>query len=236
MSLSTLILLPWAVPLHGDLCITFTQRNSPSSVSVQASSQVFIFSQRSLITLGLVGITPAAGFIPVYVAVLVGAVTSVTCFFAAKYKYLLRVDEGLDIFAIHGVGGVMGDILTGFFASKNVPAMDGASIGEFEYAGGWWDRHYAQMGYQLAAALTCASWSFVLSYILLFIINKIPGCRIRVIEQEELEGLDEIYLEDGPIMGYAPFKTIPMAYHDGVDGRCPSGSVLPSEKTEAHQA
>jgi Amt family ammonium transporter len=98
---------------------------------------------------GLVGITPAAGFILVYVAV-VGVVTSLTSFFTAKYKYLLRVDEGLDIFAIHGVGGVMGDILTGFFASKNVPALDGSSV---EHLGGWWDQHYVQMGYQLAAAI-----------------------------------------------------------------------------------
>ena len=184
---------------------------------------------------GLVGITPAAGFIPVYTAVLVGAVTSSACFFAAKYKYLLRVDEGLDIFAIHGVGGVMGDILTGFFASKNVPAMDGASIGEFEYAGGWWDQHYAQMGFQLAAAATCAAWSFCISYILLFIINKIPGCRIRVTEQEELEGLDEIYLEDGPIMGYAVHNSDGTITY-GVGEHSPAGSVVPVEKTDAQRA
>jgi Amt family ammonium transporter len=145
-----------------------------------------------------VGITPAAGFIPVYVAALVGAITSFSCFYTAKYKYLLRVDEGLDIFAIHGVGGVVGDILTGLFASKNVPAMDGESV---EYLGGWWDQHYKQMGYQMAAALSCAAWSFIVSIILLFIINCIPGMHIRASEQEELEGLDEIYLEDGPISG-----------------------------------
>jgi len=111
----------------------------------------------------------------VYVAPVVGGVTSFTCFFVAKYKYVLHIDEGLDIFALHGVGGVMGDILTGFFASKNVPAMDGVSV---TYAGGWWDQHYAQMGYQLAAAVVCASWSFAISLILLFVIDRIPGCHI----------------------------------------------------------
>ena len=189
------------------------------------------------LTSGLVGITPAAGFIPVYVAVLVGAVTSVACFYAAKYKYLLRVDEGLDIFAIHGVGGIVGDILTGFFASKNVPAMDGFSVGDFEYAGGWWDHNYRQMGVQIAAALTCASWSFVISYILLFVINKIPGCHIRVSEQEELEGLDETYLEDGPLFGYSEIKvdsTITYGVGSGSDSH--AGSVLPVEKTEAQKA
>jgi ammonium transporter, Amt family len=185
---------------------------------------------------GLVGITPAAGFVPVYVAPLVGAATCVTSFFTAKYKYVLGIDEGLDIFAIHGVGGLMGDILTGFFASKNVPAMNGASIGDFEYAGGWWDQHYAQMGYQLAAAVTCAAWSFVISCILLFVINKIPGCRIRATEQEELEGLDEIYLEDGPITGYAALKEEhPGTVTYGIGESIPTGSVLPSEKTEANR-
>jgi Amt family ammonium transporter len=161
--------------------------------------------------------------------VLVGAITSVTCFYTAKYKYLLRVDEGLDIFAIHGVGGVMGDILTGFFASKNVPAMDGVST---TYLGGWWDQHYAQMGYQLAAALTCASWSFVISIILLFIINKIPGMHIRASEQEELEGLDECYLEDGPIMGSSTIKRDETITY-GVAS--PAASVLPAEKTESQR-
>lgn len=176
------------------------------------------------------GITPAAGYVPVYVASLVGVVTSCTSFFVAKYKYLLRIDEGLDIFALHGVGGVVGDILTGLFASKNIPAMDGVSIGESEYAGGWWNQHYKQMGYQVTAALTCATWSFCISYSLLFIINKIPGCRIRVTEQEELEGLDEIYLEDGPITGYSIHKS------DGPSityGYSPTGSVIPREKSES---
>lgn len=52
------------------------------------------------------------------------------------------------------------------------------------------------MGYQLAAATTCAAWSFVISIILLFIINKIPGCHIRATEEEELRGLDYKYFSD----------------------------------------
>jgi Amt family ammonium transporter len=110
-----------------------------------------------------------------------------------KYKYLLRIDEGLDIFAIHGVGGFVGDILTGFFAAPYVPAMDGVSN---QYAGGWWAKNWKQMGYQLAAATTCATWSFVVSVILLFIINRIPGCHIRVTEDDELSGLDYKYFSD----------------------------------------
>lgn len=142
---------------------------------------------------GLVGITPAAGYVPIYVAALVGALTSCASYFTVKYKYLLRIDEGLDIFAIHGVGGFVGDILTGFFAANYVPAMDGKSN---TYAGGWWNQNWKQMGYQLAAACTCALWSFVVSIVLLFIINKIPGLHLRATEEDELKGLDFKYFHD----------------------------------------
>jgi Amt family ammonium transporter len=112
---------------------------------------------------------------------------------STEYKHLIGVDEGLDIFAIHGVGGFVGDILTGFFAASYVPAMDGVNNA---YSGGWWERHWVQMGYQLAAACTCAVWSFVISCILLFIINKIPYMHLRVSEEEELRGIDFKYFHD----------------------------------------
>lgn len=143
---------------------------------------------------GLVGITPAAGYVPVSVAALIGLLTSIVSFYAARYKYLISIDEGLDIFAIHGVGGVVGDLLTGIFAANWVPALDGVS-GD-SYAGGWWNGNWVQMGYQLVAALTCATWSFVVSCILLFIINKIPGLHLRVREEDEIRGLDYKYLHD----------------------------------------
>ncbi|KAG5657820.1 hypothetical protein KAF25_007853 [Fusarium avenaceum] len=143
---------------------------------------------------GLVGITPAAGFTPIYVAPVIGAVTTVGCFYCVKYKYLLSIDDGLDIFAIHGIGGVIGDILTGLFAAKFVPALDGVS-GD-SYAGGWWEGNYRQLGLQLAGAVTCAAWSFVVSCILLFVINKIPGLHLRASEEHEVRGLDFKYLSD----------------------------------------
>ncbi|EKD20965.1 ammonium transporter [Drepanopeziza brunnea f. sp. 'multigermtubi' MB_m1] len=149
---------------------------------------------------GLVGITPAAGFVEVYVAAIIGAMTAVCSFFATRYKNYISIDDGLDIFALHGVGGFVGDILTGLFASSWVPALDGASGNS--YAGGWWDRHWKQMGYQLAAACSCAAWSFTISCILLFIINRIPGCHIRAKEEDELLGLDAKYFSDVEFSGY----------------------------------
>ena len=142
---------------------------------------------------GLVGITAAAGFVPVYTSCLIGFLTSVSCFYCNKYKYLIGIDEGLDIWALHGMGGIVGDILTGFFAADFVNAMDGVTTTN---PGGWWNRHWAQMGYQLAAALTCAAWSFTISCLLLFVINKIPGLHIRATEEDELQGLDQKYFSD----------------------------------------
>ena len=104
------------------------------------------------------------------------------------------MDEGLDIFAIHGVGGFVGDLLTGIFAAQYVPALDGVS--GTTYTGGWWNANYRQLGIQLAGALTCAAWSFLVSCILLFVINKIPGLHIRESEEHELRGLDFKYLSD----------------------------------------
>ncbi|KAH6884187.1 ammonium transporter AmtB-like domain-containing protein [Thelonectria olida] len=170
---------------------------------------------------GLVGITPAAGYVPVYVSALIGFLTSIVCFYAAKYKYLLSVDDGLDIFAIHGVGGFFGDILTGLFAAQFVPALDGVS-GD-TYAGGWWDHNWRQLGLQLAGATTCAAWSFFVSCLLLFVINKIPGLHLRASEDKELQGLDFAYLSDVDWEMMASGHTMVMT--DGVSNSRGSGSI-----------
>lgn len=130
----------------------------------------------------------------VYVSPLVGIITAICCFYTVRYQHILRVDDGLDIFAIHGVGGYVGDILTGLFAHKMVPALDGVSGDTYE--GGWWNGNFRQLGLQLAGATTCAAWSFFVSCILLFLINKIPGMHLRATEEDELRGLDYAYIED----------------------------------------
>lgn len=150
---------------------------------------------------GLVGITPAAGFTPIYVAALIGLLTATCCFYTNKYKYLLSIDEGLDIFAIHGVGGYVGDILTGFFAASWVPALDGKS--GTTYAGGWWEGNWIQLEYQFAGATTCAGWAFGVSCVLLFIIDRIPGCHLRETEEDEIRGLDYKYLADADYEWFA---------------------------------
>lgn len=66
---------------------------------------------------GLVAITPGSGFVPAWSAVIFGAVAGSACNYATKVKFYLGIDDALDIFAVHGIGGFVGNILTGFFAA-----------------------------------------------------------------------------------------------------------------------
>ena len=77
---------------------------------------------------GLVGITPAAGFVTVLGAVLIGAITATACFFAVNLKSKLQFDDSLDTFPVHGVGGTVGAILTGIFATKLVNPAGGNGL------------------------------------------------------------------------------------------------------------
>ncbi|BFZ57598.1 ammonium transporter Amt1 [Savitreella phatthalungensis] len=137
---------------------------------------------------GLVAITPASGFVQPWAAFVIGVCGGTACNWATKLKYWIRVDDALDIFASHAVGGIVGGILTGLFASSSVAALDGAS----QIPGGWIDHHYIQLGYQLAGICAGAAWSFTVSCILLAIMNFIPGLSLRVTEDEEIRGIDEV--------------------------------------------
>lgn len=135
---------------------------------------------------GLVGITPAAGFVPVYFAVPIGVITAICCNYAVDLKHIMKIDDGVDVFALHGVGGFVGSFLTGLFAADYVAASDYG----VEINGGWLNKHYVQLGYQLAASVSIDVWSFVLTSIILNIMNRIPFLKIRLSEDEEELGTD----------------------------------------------
>jgi len=128
---------------------------------------------------GLVVITPASGFVTPMSAILMGAIGGIVCFFAATaLKGLLGYDDSLDAFGVHGVGGTLGAILTGVFASA---AINSGIAGKFEGGG-------AQLGRQLIATLVTWVIAVVGCYVLLKLVDVIVG--LRVSEAEELEGLD----------------------------------------------
>ncbi|KAI8917260.1 hypothetical protein PhCBS80983_g03336 [Powellomyces hirtus] len=134
---------------------------------------------------GLVGITPAAGYVEPWAAIVIGGVTAVCCNLACRLKTTLGFDDSLDAWGVHGVGGVVGGILTGVFARKWIAGLDGAVI-----EGGWVDGNFIQVGYQLAGCVTIAAWAFFVSLIILFVIDKIPGFHIRPNAEDHLLGND----------------------------------------------
>ncbi|WVQ79914.1 hypothetical protein IAT38_002015 [Cryptococcus sp. DSM 104549] len=139
---------------------------------------------------GLVGITPAAGYVGSPAAVAIGFVTAFCCNFATKLKFLVGIDETLDVFASHGIGGMVGNIMTGLFAQASVAGFDGIT----EIPGGWFDHNYVQLGYQIADLCAGFGYSFVMTSIILWIMHFIPGLRLRASEDAEIVGIDDAYL------------------------------------------
>lgn len=140
---------------------------------------------------GLVGITPAAGFVPIYTSVAIGAVTAAICNAAGYIKFWIQIDDGLDVFSIHGIGGAVGSILTSFFAADYISHLDGSTI-----AKGWMNHHFVQLPYQLAAIGATYGWSFVVTSLLLLIMNRVPYMHLRMSEEEEMLGSDKAQLAE----------------------------------------
>jgi len=136
---------------------------------------------------GLVAITPASGFVGSPAAVAFGVLGGTACNFATQLKFVLGFDDTLDIFASHAVGGIVGNILTAFFAQASVANADGVTV----IAGGWLDRHWVQLGYQVADSVSGASYSFVVTTLILWVLHFIPGCRLRASEEAEILGIDD---------------------------------------------
>ncbi|KAJ3058791.1 hypothetical protein HK102_010315 [Quaeritorhiza haematococci] len=134
---------------------------------------------------GLVAITPAAGFVAPWSAIIIGFTAGIICNVATRLKTAFGFDDSLDAWGIHGVGGFYGAVITGVFAQKWVGLLDGTAIN-----GGWVDGNFIQVGYQLAGAVAIAAWSFIVSYLILTLINFVPGLRLRASEEDELKGGD----------------------------------------------
>jgi len=128
---------------------------------------------------GLVCITPGAGYLDTTGAVVCGALAGPTCFAACQLKKIFQFDDALDAFGIHGPGGILGGILTGFLAKEDI----GGTKGVFE-------GNPKQLGLQLYGIVISIVWSVVVSYVLLKLIDWSLG--LRVGRDEELIGLDMV--------------------------------------------
>jgi len=138
---------------------------------------------------GLVGITPAAGYVGVASSVAIGAITAIASNLATRLKFIIRVDESLDVYALHGVGGAVGCAMTALFGSASIASLDGTEI-----AGGWFDQNWIQIGYQLADAVAGSAYSFVVTTAICWLFHFIPFLRLRSNDDEEIVGIDEYWI------------------------------------------
>ncbi|RKO94026.1 ammonium transporter 1 [Blyttiomyces helicus] len=134
---------------------------------------------------GLVAITPAAGFVEPWAAVLIGFLASFASRTVAHALKRSKVNDSMEVFAVHGISGLTGTLLTGFFAQSFIVSLDTPSG-----PAGWLNRHWAQFGYQAAGASAAAAWSFTITYIILLVLDRIPGLKLRAEQKNELLGLD----------------------------------------------
>jgi Amt family ammonium transporter len=129
---------------------------------------------------GLVAITPACGFVSPMGSIAIGFAAGVICCLAVGLKNIFKFDDALDVVGVHLVGGVLGALLIGLFATK---MTNSAGSNGFFYHGGW-----TLMGHQAVAVLAVVAYSFIATYILAQIMDKTVG--LRVSEEAEYEGLD----------------------------------------------
>jgi Amt family ammonium transporter len=128
---------------------------------------------------GLATITPCAGFVPLWAAAVIGTLAGIVCYLAVQLKNKMKWDDALDVWGVHGVGGVLGSILLGVFATKTINAAgaDGLLYGDSSF-----------FFKQLIAVVIASAYAFIFTYIMLAGINFIT--RVRVSEDEEKQGLD----------------------------------------------
>jgi Amt family ammonium transporter len=151
---------------------------------------------------GLVGITPAAGYVSLWLAALIGFLTAVVCASLQDLNNWLNIDEGLYVFKLHGVGGMVGSFLTGIFADQAISALDGSSG-----VPGGINGEGVQVGKQLAGITAISAYSFVVSCILLYALKYIPGLHLRISEEEEMRGLDMAQFFDEQIGDWEGFQS-----------------------------
>lgn len=128
---------------------------------------------------GLGTITPASGFVGPFGALIIGLSAGVLCFLATNaVKRVLQIDDSLDVFPVHGVGGVLGTLLTGVFVAAS---LGGAGLAEGRAL-------LEQVIIQIVAIISTVAWTVVVSFVILRAIDRLLG--LRVAEAEETEGLD----------------------------------------------
>jgi Amt family ammonium transporter len=128
---------------------------------------------------GLATITPASGFVGPAGALAIGVLAGLVCFGAVQViKPIFKLDDTLDVFAVHGMGGIVGTVLTGVLASSSLGGVgfpDGMGMAQSLWA-------------QIVGVIATGTWAVVVSFVILKAVDMTTG--LRVSEEEEFEGLD----------------------------------------------
>ena len=148
------------------LIISWIREKSPSFVGVLTGAVA-----------GLATITPGAGFVKPWAAIIIGVLAGIICYAAVQFRKKLDWDDALDVWGVHGVGGIIGTILLGIFASKDVNGISGLIEGDVH-----------QFGIQIFGTLLASAYAFVITMLILKVVNKFLP--VRVTPEEERIGLD----------------------------------------------
>ena len=132
---------------------------------------------------GLGTITPASGFVGPAGALVIGISAGIICFYATlAIKQKLNIDDSLDVFPVHGVGGILGTFMVGIFASDQLGIFSGQGLGDNSITD--------QLGIQLTGILATGIYTAIATFVILKVVGAIVG--LRVSEEEETQGLDVI--------------------------------------------
>ncbi|MFC4455501.1 ammonium transporter [Deinococcus sonorensis] len=135
---------------------------------------------------GLVAITPACGFVSPMASIVIGVLAATASFWVVQLKHSLKFDDALDVFACHGVAGIVGALLTGVFASKAINPLGSGAV----------DGNWGQVGIQLLGVLATLAFVGVGSFVLLKLISLVTP--LRVTERQENMGIDQsVHQEEG---------------------------------------
>ncbi len=128
---------------------------------------------------GLATITPCAGFVPLWASPIIGTAAGIVCYLAVQLKNKMKWDDALDVWGVHGIGGVFGTILLGVFASKsvNIAGANGLIFGNSAF-----------FVKEIVAVIAASAYAFIFTYLMLIIINFITP--VKVSESDEKIGLD----------------------------------------------
>ena len=195
---------------------------------------------------GLVAATPLSGVIPLWALVVLGVVAGAVCNFSTKVKYLLGVDEALDVFAEHGVAGAVGLIFNALFGDADIIGLDNVTV----HAGGWLNHNWKQLYIQIAYIAAVSGYTAVVTLLLAFAINKIPGLQLRIDYDGEEAGIDEAqigefaydyievrrdFLAWGPTAGEYPYSE-DHSMHADIPSVDDTGEIKPYESQVHHVA